>query len=591
MIKKLGILLFLLGVGRVLFAQDSLMNVPVIWKGGENDEIRSLTQQTSHFPKDTAKISQSFRNLSQAMRSKGYPAFRYALDSSRQDTFIVYLKSGPKYVLSDLQLLDLPEKVNSLSLKKWVRSHPPLNWELLDGKLEPLLVNFPNWGYPFARLDREKVDYRLRDSSVMEVALTYRFHPGPLVHISALEFLGDFQEKNQFIQAIGRVFPGDLYQQHRIIQFSRLLRNSRYFDDVGPPQIAFPEPDQAVVSLEVKPSKRGRFDAVLGVLPPSESNEKLLFTGLVQLALISPLGMGEYFFVDYKSLRAGSQQLEIDLELPYLFRLPFGIKGNLEMLKQSTDFLNVQGEASLVYFLRPNLQVELDLSQRSSRLLELDETLTDSSNTLLQADGNRNSVGLGIHFENLDFPINTTKGISFSLEGNTGTRELRQNRLIPEGKYQNLPETQNSRAIKWELKAFYPIGRRQVIHAAFSGFHLDQEVFFQNDQVLLGGSQNLRGFNENAFFTDSYQQFTVEYRFLLERESNLFIFGDYASLRDKVQRSDAGRIHPLGLGLGMSYGTAAGILSISYGIGRASEVSIPFEPSRGKIHIGLINRF
>ena len=170
----------LLGLGQILFAQDSLANVPIIWKGGVNDEIQSLIDGTTHFPKDTAKISQYFLELSLAMQSKGFPAFRYGIDSSSQDTVVVYLEPGPRYVLQSLELLDLPEAVNALSLLKWVDSNPPLDWELLDSKLEPLLTQFPNWGYPFARLDREKLDYKSRDSFTMEVGLRYQFQKGPL---------------------------------------------------------------------------------------------------------------------------------------------------------------------------------------------------------------------------------------------------------------------------------------------------------------------------------------------------------------------------------------------------------------------------
>ncbi|MEM9719115.1 MAG: BamA/TamA family outer membrane protein [Bacteroidota bacterium] len=591
MIKKLGILWLLLSLGGLGYAQDSPSHIPIRWKGKWNPEIQDLLSKRSQVARDTGRISQYISALSSSMRTLGYPELRIRVDSARSDTLLITLYSGPKYVVKKLELKDLPEKVGTRALQKWIKSRPPVDWEVLDEKLKRLLAPFPDWGYPFARLDQQELRYNSLDSSLMEVELMYQFHTGPLVRIQSLNFEGDFQEKNQFVQAIGRIFPGDIYHQTHISQLARLLRNSRYFDEAAAPQISFPEPDQAAISLALKPSKRGRFDAVLGVLPPSEANQNLQFTGLVQLALTSSLGLGEYLFLDYKSLRAGSQQLDVAVEFPYLLRLPFGIKGNLEMLKQESAFLNVRGGGSLVYYVKPNLEIGLNIIQQNSRLLEIGEGLVDTTNALLQADGNRSMVGLGIQFENLDYPINTTQGVFLSVSANTGTREIRQNRLIPEEKYQDIPESQATREIRWELRTYFPIGRRQVIHAAFRGFHLDQAHYFQNDQLLIGGSQNLRGFNENEFFTDSYQQFTVEYRFLLERESNLFIFGDYASLRNQVQRNGEGRIHPLGVGIGMSYGTRAGILSISYGIGQASAVNIPFEPSRGKIHIGLINRF
>ena len=110
--------------------------------------------------------------------------------------------------------------------------------------------------------------------------------------------------------------------------------------------------------------------------------------------------------------------------------------------------------------------------------------------------------------------------------------------------------------------------------------------YFRNDQLQVGGSRSIRGFNELEFFTDFYTFFTAEYRLQLERDSYIFLFGDYAYMEDHFSQSIT---RPVGVGLGMNYGTKAGIISISYAIGRTRDIA--FAPSRGKVHIGLINQF
>ncbi len=590
MIKKLGFFFLFFAISWGIYSQDSLQVFPVNWRGDIPGEIAHHLQTYSSLAIDSGMIGSQLSKLSKEMGRKGYVSFQPGPWELVGDSLNILVFPGPNYRITSIQLDSLSPLVARRELDKWVDSSPPLDWESLESRLTNLLKEFPEKGYPFAQFHQEGIDYIPIDSGLMEVGLRYRFELGPKIHIHSLRFSGDIQDKESFLQSLSGIFPGDVFQQSRIQRLQSLLTNTRYFEEVSRPKVTFIQSGQADIEVEAQASRRGKFDAVLGILPPSESNQKLQFVGLVQLGLISPLGLGEYLSLDFRSLRASSQQLDLEVEFPYLFQLPFGIKGNLHMLKQSEDFLNVNGEAGLVYYIQPNFSVEALVSRQNSRLLELGESVQDSSLALLNADGNRQQVGLRIAYENLDYPFNSTKGLSLQVEATTGNRSIQQNSQIPEEKYLGLPESQKSTALQWELKSYLPLGRRQVIHLAYTGFHLDQGQFFQNDQLQVGGAKTLRGFNENEFFTDSYQQWTLELRLLLERASNLFIFGDYATLRNKVGTQQR-RLNPLGLGIGMNYATKVGILSLSYGIGRAKGAEIPFEASRGKIHVGLVNRF
>lgn len=125
-----------------------------------------------------------------------------------------------------------------------------------------------------------------------------------------------------------------------------------------------------------------------------------------------------------------------------------------------------------------------------------------------------------------------------------------------------------------------------MLHLANRSYYLFQKRIFQNDQIPLGGSRNIRGFNENQFFSDRYTYFTAEYRLLLSQNSYLFGFSDAGWLRDNASRNT---YQPIGFGLGLTYDTPAGIVSFTYAVGKVGDIA--FQPTRGKIHVGFVSQF
>jgi hemolysin activation/secretion protein len=140
--------------------------------------------------------------------------------------------------------------------------------------------------------------------------------------------------------------------------------------------------------------------------------------------------------------------------------------------------------------------------------------------------------------------------------------------------------------IDFVLKAYKKFGKRSVVHLANRTYWLDQKRIFQNDQIQLGGSKTIRGFNENQFFSNRFTYFTAEYRLLLTQNTYLFGFGDYGILKDDATHQS---YNPIGLGMGLTYDTPAGVVSFSYAVGKVGD--IPFQPTRGKIHVGLVSQF
>jgi hemolysin activation/secretion protein len=123
----------------------------------------------------------------------------------------------------------------------------------------------------------------------------------------------------------------------------------------------------------------------------------------------------------------------------------------------------------------------------------------------------------------------------------------------------------------------------------FSGageFYYAPEIY-QNELFRFGGLNSLRGFNEEELFASTRVVGTLEYRFLLDRNSNVFVFYDQAFYENNA--AIYSKDNPLGFGAGLSFGTNLGIFSISYALGK--QQGNPILMRNGKIHFGYIAYF
>ena len=503
------------------------------------------------------------------------------------DTLRVGLWKGQQYHYSALEPPGLPASyLNRYDLDQLAAKEERVNWENLNHSLDQVINDYQNEGYPFARFYQRRVIYQPgEESGEVAVRVHYEFDPGPYTPIDTIIFLGNPREKPSFIFNLARIRPGDPYQEQLVADLPRLLNNSIYYEQVQAPEVTFLPYQGAQVQVQLKKAQTSRFNLLLGLLPPLDQSQRLQFTGVLDLVLVSPFRLGEILALEYNQLPSTSQRLNLEVKLPYLLRIPIRAQGRFTLLKQEVDFLNLEYEAGLEYGFSPNLSARFRVDGRNTRLL--DSTLRDTSNlTPDQLDGQRQLFGLGLHYERLDYRFNPSKGIDASIDLGLGNRRIRPNLRFSEEVYENLLLNQAAQEIKLSVKAYWPLSPRQVIHLANQSYWLGLTQYLRNDQLQIGGARSLRGFNENQFFTDLMSFMTLEYRFQLERDSYLFAFFDAAYLRDRVRDEE---IYPIGTGIGMNYGTKAGILSIIYAVGRTAD--IPFQPARGKIHVGLINRF
>ena len=144
--------------------------------------------------------------------------------------------------------------------------------------------------------------------------------------------------------------------------------------------------------------------------------------------------------------------------------------------------------------------------------------------------------------------------------------------------------------IKFKFAIYQAIAKRQVLK-----FNINSNAIYSKAKILaneinrIGGINNLRGFNDNIFASDGYIISTIEYRFLLDRNSFLNVFLDHAYMRIISQETKSPWQNYIGMGLGMQFLTNAGNFGLFIAVSKTENSSFDF--SAPKVHFGYTALF
>jgi outer membrane protein assembly factor BamA len=204
------------------------------------------------------------------------------------------------------------------------------------------------------------------------------------------------------------------------------------------------------------------------------------------------------------------------------------------------------------------------------------------------ADIRNNMYGVGLKYEKLDYRLNPRKGFSVVMNASAGTKKILKNAKLNPIVYDKLKLNSAIYTGDLEGSIFIPFLNRNTVKVGVQTAFLDGETTFQNELFRIGGLKSLRGFDEESIYATAYSIFTLEYRFILEQNSYLYVFGDQAWY-EKNNISNYVRDTPIGFGAGISFETKAGIFSINYALGK--QFDNPIQLKSGKIHFGIVNYF
>jgi len=490
-----------------------------------------------------------------------------------------YINEGPLVRLGQVKIsidsLDFDELDNILDLN----DGDVYRKDYLESEIREIGRYYSDNGFPLAVINIDQTNFRTKgDEKYLDLSI--KVDPGPRVTINRIIIRGNEYTKPEVIRREIGVQTGEIYSQEKINRIGERLNRMGYFSDIPVVRVVNLKGNKTDIMIEVREGNTSTFDGIIGYIPPeqNQSGADGYFTGLINVNFKNLFGTGRKFEVNWKKPNRYSEEFRLFYEEPWIFQLPLNLGAGLERLVRDTTYVQQLYMLNAVVKLSTDFKANLKISQQ--------EVFPDSfaSRTLRMTKNEISNVELGINYDTRDYPINPRSGVNYGASFKYG---LKKNKgpgyLLQED---SLALSENLKTLQMDLSYFQPLWRNQVFALTLHGAHIegDRNNLQISDHFWFGGFGTVRGYREEQFHGTTVSWANLEYRFLIGRNSRVFVFNDWGYFQYKEHGLNQQQV-VMGYGIGIRFDSPLGIMAVDYGLGRGDSFSA------GKIHFGLINNF
>ena len=364
-----------------------------------------------------------------------------------------------------------------------------------------------------------------------------------------------------------------MFDKQKIEEISVRIKETPYLFEIKNSEYEFIN-NKANLFIYLKNKSANYISGIAGI--QQQDDGKIAITGDARLKFINSLKKGETLMLTWRKMYSESQFLNTNFVFPYILKSSFGVLGDLEMLKKDTSFFNLQSKLGSTFSFSENAKITMYYKLNRSSLININSDANFNSTSL-------NSIGASFNLDNLDYKYNPRKGIICA-----GVFQLGNKNVVLQNDTVKQMQLSVDYQVKLSFASFIAIKSRNTIKIGVNFASIMNPYLYENELYRIGGNNLLRGFDEESIWTSTYAVGTLEYRYILEQNSNIFAFFDYAWY-EKYLTNSYNKDSPYGLGIGLNFETKAGIFSLTYALG--SQNNNPILIRTAKIHFGFINYF
>jgi outer membrane protein assembly factor BamA len=526
--------------------------------------------------------------------SKGY--ITASLDSLRMDSTMasVQLFLGQQYHWAKINTRPADEDI--LSALRWPQSSfkdAAMDWATVKNWQEQILNYLENNGYPFAQVSLDSITIQQNG-----VEALLKINRGYLYKLDSVQVLGNAKISREFLQRYLDLSNGSIYNKSKIQAVSKKIREITYIEEEQPSSVSFTATG-ASLNLYLKPKRNSQVNLLVGFLPNTNVNQerKFLITGEANILLRNSLGAGETIGLNWQQLQVKSPRLNILYDHPFLFRSPLGLNFSMDMFRKDSTFLNINMQLGANYIVSGNQSAMIFVQRRQSILNGVDTFRIRQLKRLpSEADVSATNLGVTYNFNNTDYRFNPRRGNDFWITTSAGRKKIKKNNQVlelkdPNFNYEQLYDTVKLNTYQFRLTGsaahYFPLSKQTTFKTAINAGLLQSGNYFLNEFFQIGGYKLLRGFTEESEYVSQYVVGTIEYRYLIGVNSNLFAFVDGGWAKNPIQAVSSHTY--IGTGLGMAFETKAGIFNLAWAIGKRNDTELNLRQS--KVHFGFVNYF
>ncbi|MFV1885121.1 MAG: hypothetical protein ACMZ7B_11585 [Balneola sp.] len=437
---------------------------------------------------------------------------------------------------------------------------------MLELEIDRMLDELESLGFLFANISIESLT---PETNACEVEIVLEVDSGPTFLTSEILFPGARTNNAEYLARISGFRDSVLISQSLLDELHSNLQQSELFEEVAFPEV-YVEESRAVIVIAVQERTLNQFDGLLGYVPDQNGNGQLV--GDFELSLWNVLNQGNGIDLQYQRLRPETTRLNIGISQDWFGSIPVGLGFNFNLYQNDTTYQTRNLSLNSYYKINRGLKLTGEIGQVSSV----------SSNTtplIREPDGKKRYGQLGFRYStvnNIDVP---TRGMALSLHFGASNKSVEIDSIA----------AFTQRFIQSEASYYIPVTSKNVIAFSAEAFLLDSDKITENDLIRFGGANSFRGYSEEQFFASRLIWTDLEYRFLVNRYSYLFLFGAIGSYhRPKLLTENDNSFKAsdflYSTGFGLSYKVRIGRIKFAYAISPEDGLG------NGKVHLGIITR-
>ena len=520
--------------------------------------------------KDSLTLKNHLKEIIRELRRKGYMAASFdSLNISGESAFVSFY-SGEQFKWGKFEVANLPEGIDIERYLGSFQQSETVDLTTFSAFQDYIISTLQNRGYPFPQLQLKNISFPGNDTIHAKLFV----HHGEKYILDTIYLKGKAPVDKKYIFSKLRISPGMTYDASAFSRISSKIRKIPFLKEIKPAEVDFSDEHRANLYLYLDRAKSNRLSGVVGFL--SDENQPFRLTGSFNLLLQNAFKRGEQFHLQWESFEEQSQKLDMKVNYPYLLFQNIGVNIEGSLFKQDTSYITTNARVGFPFQLKSNRSFEIFGKFQSSSVI------SDSVEAIAEyGDYKKILYGVGYLQNTLDYDLNPSRGSYLNIQSGLGNKEedgVRNVHLESELEFSYYQPLIDAFVLKSSLYAGY----------MKSWYEKESGEFSKNEVFRFGGSNLLRGFQENTFYASFYSLASFELRYLLGANSNLRLFWDGAyyknSFADQVRED-----FPFGFGAGAYLDTGQGIISISYALGKAT--GHPIEIKNAKLHIGYINKF
>lgn len=522
-----------------LYPKLQAQKVYVLEKGKITQTISTKDkQQTFQIINDLINKAQKNAYLSASVDSIFY---------KENDTYLIF-SIGKPYFLKQIIAIELPEKkLNKFSVH--YAKNKKYSLADIEKHKQKILKNYTHYGYLQAKLNTNTI---FIDTN--KIKHIFFLDKGKIFFYRSIE--NDELKKSEikFLSQLTGVRKGKLSNKKDIDNFETKV-NRTFLYEVD--SLKMKENNgELIVFPYLSDVSKNKMAAWFGFQTNNE--QKTSFVGNVNFSTQNLLKTGESIDFQWDKSKSQSQNLQIKSKFPFFFGLPVGVQADFSLNKQDTSFFFRNYRLGLLTYPFMGADFSVYYTQKHTATY-LDR---EKSNRTKQ-----NLYGFYFTYQNLNDLYFPNSGMKINFDINMGTQFLdsTKNMMI------NL-------SLDFSAYLKMPLGNLKIQHlfGKMQSPNLSQAELYQ-----MGGVNNMRGFNEQSIFCNTFNISTLEYRFLLNRNSYFQIFYDFGFFDMSLSK---GEKYLQALGGGVVLNTKGGILSLIYAVGKQNPQR--FDLKTAKVHIG-----